>query len=127
MKKNQIVYLRKPPDDRANVQGELRDAPYLNIHGETDKDLRYTKQIHPLTGRIGQPQYLSQDRYDRAVRTPLLKQAIETMVARKIEASFDAGVLQSLTCYANFRDGRHYDYRELNGVIWRLHSLHACG
>lgn len=27
---------------------------------------------------------------------PLLKQAIETMVARKIEASFDAGVLQSL-------------------------------
>jgi hypothetical protein len=41
MKKNQIVYLRKPPDDRANVQGELRDAPYLNVHGETDKDLRY--------------------------------------------------------------------------------------
>ena len=45
-----------------------------------------------LSGRIGQPQFLSQDRYDRAVRTPLLKQAIETMVARKIEASFDAGV-----------------------------------
>ena len=50
-----------------------------------------------LKGRIGQPQYLSQDRYDRAVRTPLLKQAIETMVARKIEATFDAGVPPSLT------------------------------
>jgi hypothetical protein len=96
MKRNQIVYLRKPPGDTARVQGELVDAPFMNIHGETDKDLRSADAISELTSRIGQPQFLSQGRYDRAVRTPLLKQAIETMVARNIEATFDAGVLKSL-------------------------------
>lgn len=53
--------------------------------------------IPELTSRIGQPQFLSQVRYDRAVRTPLLKQAIETMVARRIDATYDAGVLKSLS------------------------------
>ena len=69
----------------------------MNIHGETDKDLRSGNPMPELTSRIGQPQFLSQVRYDRAVRTPLLKQAIETMVARRIEATFDAGVLKSLS------------------------------
>ena len=45
-----------------------------------------------LTVSTGQPQFLSQDRYDKAVRTPLLKQSVETEVARRIESIYDAGV-----------------------------------
>jgi len=40
MKRNTIVYLREPPGELATVQGEFRDAPYLNVHGETERDLR---------------------------------------------------------------------------------------
>jgi len=40
MKKNAIIFLRKPSGEHAKVQGELKDAPYLNVHGETERDLR---------------------------------------------------------------------------------------
>ena len=40
MKKNAIIFLRLPPGDNAKVQGEFKDAPYLNVHGETERDLR---------------------------------------------------------------------------------------
>lgn len=44
LKRNSIVYLREPPTESAVPQGELRDAPYLNVHGETERDLRYLIQ-----------------------------------------------------------------------------------
>jgi hypothetical protein len=40
MKRNAIIYLREPPGELATVQGEFHDAPYLNVHGETERDLR---------------------------------------------------------------------------------------
>jgi hypothetical protein len=80
-----------------------------------------------LSGRMGQPQYLSQVRYDRVVRTHLLKQAIETGVARRMEAVFDAGVCAHLTDMLNLRDGRHYNYTGLTSVDRRLHNMHAFG
>jgi hypothetical protein len=40
MKRNVITYLRRPHAELANVQGELKDAPYLNAHGESERDLR---------------------------------------------------------------------------------------
>jgi hypothetical protein len=36
------VFLRQPPGEHAVVQGEIRDAPYLNVHGESERDLRYS-------------------------------------------------------------------------------------
>jgi hypothetical protein len=90
LKKNSLVFLRQSTGDLIAVNGEIRDAPYLNVHGESEKDLRYgiAKQVD---FRIGQPQFLSQERYDK-VRAMLLKHEIETGIARKIESSYDAGV-----------------------------------
>jgi hypothetical protein len=42
--------------------------------------------------RIGQPQYLSQERYDK-IRTALLKHQVETMIARRLDSTYDTGVL----------------------------------
>jgi hypothetical protein len=46
-----------------------------------------------LINRIGQPQFLSQDRYDKSVRSVLFEHAIETRIARKFEGMIDVGVL----------------------------------
>jgi hypothetical protein len=46
MKRNSIVYLREPAHDTAVAQGELRDAPYLNVHGESERDLRFPINFH---------------------------------------------------------------------------------
>lgn len=92
MKKNAIIYLREPPGELATVQGEFRDAPYLNVHGETERDLRlFLAPDFPLNNRNGQPQYLNQSRYDKAVRTALLNHSIETGIARRVESIYDSG------------------------------------
>ena len=40
MKRNALIYLRAPPGPSAVIGGEFRDAPYLNVHGESERDLR---------------------------------------------------------------------------------------
>jgi len=65
--------------------------------------------IASLTVSSGQPQFLNQDRYDKLVRTPLLKQSVETEVARRIESIYDAGVGRFCRPLTNCdRDGRLY-------------------
>jgi hypothetical protein len=51
----------------------------------------YNRKV-PLIHRIGQPQFLSQERYDKSVRAVLLEHAIETRIARKFEGMIDVGV-----------------------------------
>jgi hypothetical protein len=48
-----------------------------------------------LTSRVGQPQFLDQDRYDK-IRTALLQHQIETAIARRIESTYDTGVRRFL-------------------------------
>lgn len=91
IKKNAITYLRESPGELAIVSGEFCDAPYLNVHGETERDLRLYFGKTVLNSRTGQPQYLSQDRYDK-VRTALLNHAIEMGIARRLESYYDPGV-----------------------------------
>jgi len=38
--KNWIVLLREPMGERAHVQGDIKDAPFMNVHGESDMNLR---------------------------------------------------------------------------------------
>jgi Proteolysis_6 C-terminal len=40
LKRNSIVLLRQPPLEHSYVRGDLRDAPYLNVHGESERDVR---------------------------------------------------------------------------------------
>jgi E3 ubiquitin-protein ligase UBR1 len=93
LKRNGIIFLRSPSGEFPAVQGEFRDAPYLNIHGESERDFRLLfRRCYVLIGRNGQPQYLSQIRYDKAVRTALLNNAVETGIARRVESIYDYGV-----------------------------------
>jgi hypothetical protein len=111
-KKNVLVLFREPPRQYPFSQGHFIDAPYLNVHGEPERDLsRYlllTVVSGFLTFRNAQQQFLSQERYDRSVRKALLKHTIETGIARKLESIYDAGVngleKTGLIC----RDGKRY-------------------
>jgi E3 ubiquitin-protein ligase UBR1 len=40
LKRNSIVLLRQPPLEHSYVRGDIREAPYLNVHGESERDVR---------------------------------------------------------------------------------------
>lgn len=65
--------------------GSFGPAPYLDIHGETDMDLRR-----------GKPQFLSEKRYEGGVRQLYLQHQISTWLARKLESAADMGGWETL-------------------------------
>ncbi|KAJ8603446.1 hypothetical protein MRB53_042143 [Persea americana] len=63
--------------------GSFAPAPYLDIHGETDPDLRR-----------GKPQFLNERRYEMGVRQLLLQHQIPTWLASRTDA-YDMGGWQT--------------------------------
>ncbi|BFZ64949.1 E3 ubiquitin-protein ligase ubr1 [Saitoella coloradoensis] len=68
-----------------NGNGTFFNAPYLDSHGEVDVGLKR-----------GRPQFLSQKRYDLAVRNLWLSHGVPSYVARKLEANIDIGGWETL-------------------------------
>ena len=64
--------------------GSFAPAPYLDIHGETDPDLRR-----------GKPQFLNEKRYELGVRQLFLQHQIPTWLSAKMEA-YDVGGWQTI-------------------------------
>ena len=65
--------------------GAFVPPPYLDVHGETDPDLKR-----------GKPQFLSRKRYDVGVRQLYLKHGVATLLARKYESMPDVGGFTTL-------------------------------
>lgn len=65
--------------------GAFGPAPYLDIHGELDPDLRR-----------GKPQFLNERRYEVGVRQMYLQHQVGTWLARKSESMADMGGWETL-------------------------------
>ncbi|KAK9472144.1 uncharacterized protein V1510DRAFT_366315 [Dipodascopsis tothii] len=78
IKKCTVLFLREQ-------QGLFTPAPYLDIHGEVDQNLKR-----------GRPLYLSQKRYDHLIKSVWLQHGIASQIARRIEASLDTGGWETL-------------------------------
>jgi len=77
IKKCSILFLREG-------QGTFALAPYLDVHGEVDPNLKR-----------GRPLYLSPKRYD-IIRNVWLQNGIASQIARRIEATIDNGGWEGL-------------------------------
>ncbi|KAK9479772.1 hypothetical protein V1514DRAFT_327359 [Lipomyces japonicus] len=73
IKKCSVLFLRKG-------SGVFTLAPYLDVHGEVDPNLKR-----------GRPLYLNQRRYDHLIRDQWLQNLIASQIARKIEGTVDNG------------------------------------
>ncbi|KAK9448963.1 uncharacterized protein V1518DRAFT_427403 [Limtongia smithiae] len=78
IKKCAILYLR-------NGYGTFAPAPYLDVHGEIDPNLKR-----------GRPLFLSQKRYNNLVRNLWLQNGVASHIARKIDAAVDNGGWESM-------------------------------
>ena len=92
-------------------------ANFVNLHISA-----FTENLSEILGhppcysahsRVGQPQFLNQDRYDK-IRMHFLKLQIAGLVARRIEHSFDTGV--HLVCSHNLMLGMGLIV--MNSLIW---------
>ncbi|ODV91209.1 hypothetical protein CANCADRAFT_31924 [Tortispora caseinolytica NRRL Y-17796] len=73
VKRCSLLFLRKN-------QGTFAVAPYFDVHGETDQNMRW-----------GRPHYLSPAKYKSIVRDAWLKNQIGNVIARKLELVLDTG------------------------------------
>ncbi|KAK9463005.1 uncharacterized protein V1516DRAFT_620803 [Lipomyces oligophaga] len=78
IKKCSVLFLRQG-------QGLFFPAPYLDVHGEVDQNLKR-----------GRPLYLSDKRYNESVRNVWLRSEAYSKIARRIEANMDSGGWESL-------------------------------
>lgn len=77
-KRASLLFLR-------HESGAFVPPPYLDVHGETDPDLKR-----------GKPQFLSRKRYEVGVRQLYLKHGVATLLARKYETMPDIGGFTTL-------------------------------
>ncbi|KAI5818406.1 hypothetical protein BZA77DRAFT_306921 [Pyronema omphalodes] len=68
-----------------NRNGTWAEAPYLDVHGETDLGFRRTRQL-----------FLNQRRYDALIRSVWLNHGIPSVISRKLEAEINTGGWDSL-------------------------------
>ncbi|KAK9491525.1 hypothetical protein V1508DRAFT_357779 [Lipomyces doorenjongii] len=73
IKKCTILFLK-------DGQGSFVVAPYLDVHGEVDPNLKR-----------GRPLYLSKKRYENLIRNIWLQNGIASQIARRIESTVDNG------------------------------------
>ncbi len=80
--------------------GSFGTAPFLDVHGEPDPELKYDCSLHNCGStnpcRRGRQQYLHQKRYDLGIRSMLLHHQIPSYIARKMENVSDAGGWETL-------------------------------
>lgn len=83
--------------------GSFIPSPYLDAHGEVDPSMRFVISLPPFHVRLtdqfanrrGRRQFLHHARWED-VRKTWLNHGIPTVIARKLEATFDYGGWETL-------------------------------